>query len=173
MGGPPIRHIAIFDDEDGIGGEIGFELRWQPDLAALYDKLMDGTCQARVIAAAQEDVVDLLAGEVAQLRYRSQVWSKVNVRGHELAQSCPFHTYPCDEDLGQARPRLEFLLRHGILPSLMPLWERAAGIIELYWTRLIALAHMLIAHGRLNAGQVQDWWFAGDREFAQNCRLKG
>jgi hypothetical protein len=37
FGGPKIRHVEVTDDMTGMGGVVGMEMRWDPELLDIYE----------------------------------------------------------------------------------------------------------------------------------------
>lgn len=164
---PWIDYISLEEDDPDQLGRVQTQAMWQPSWMEAAHAPPEIIEQWRVLAV--RDVVNYLAGPVAELRWRRYPRAAIWLGGPEMADRClgepapPSHT-----DLGRVRRRLTWSYPGCERKVFREAWLRTEALVASWWNQIEWLGRELDTCGRINDEELLVMWSAFEAEHAES-----
>jgi hypothetical protein len=155
---PWIDSIAITGLPDGLLGLVETPALWQPYMAK-WDGFASGHDAWRSLA--WKDVINYLAGPIAELRWRRYSRAALWFSAHHYADMCFSDPEPeAHSDLGRVRARLLWGYPEAEREAFIKAWLEAEAAISRHWRAVKAIGRLVHERGRLTDVELLDAWEA-------------
>ena len=108
--------------------------------------------------AAARDVVNYLAGNVAEFRFRGRSRSEIRFACVQMADACVAEPSGSRTDYGLARNRLQWITPAAERDGFMHAWLAAESVVASWWGEILLLAGELERRGRLTDAELYPLW---------------
>jgi hypothetical protein len=108
--------------------------------------------------AAASDVVNYVAGNVAEFRFRGRSRVEIKFACVQMADACLAEPPGARTDYGLARNRLEWITPGAERNAFMHAWLAGEGIMASWWSGILLLAGELERRGRLVDEELYPLW---------------
>ena len=154
---PLVRYVSVIDQQPDRLGFCCADHRFDPSLVdgSYGDELRRKGREER----AWMDVIDLLAGTVAELKFNKQstIVRRLNARllaasfanGMELER---------DSDFDLARGRLMWINPDNVQSSFVEAWDKTELLVQKHWKQIEELGRWLHHQGKIEFEELEDWW---------------
>lgn len=153
--GPWIKFVEVNHPDEERLGVVWTEAMWQPWMREEVTT-PDLSEQRRDMAA--RDVVNYLAGNIAEFRFRGRSRTEIQFGSFEMADACLAEPAGSRTDYGMSRNRLEWIAPGAERNAFMHAWLAAETIAASWWKEILKLAHELELHGRIEDAQPYAMW---------------
>lgn len=144
---PWIDFIEVNRPNQAMLGVVWTKAMWQPWMKDEPAPLWVVE-QRRVMAA--KDVVNYLAGNIAEFRFRGRSRAEIQAGCFEMADQCLAEPVDSRTDYGLARNRLEWITPGAERRAFVHAWLACEAIAASWWKEILHLAVELERHGRVD-----------------------
>ncbi|MFK4870753.1 hypothetical protein [Novosphingobium sp. ZW T3_23] len=128
--------------------------------SGMAEQLVAAGLRENLIAAAKADVIDLLAGPVAEARFRRECGATRLINAHQYAKilaqaDCAL---PQDHDLAKVHLRLHWCDPTIVREAFIDGWKGAEAVIKRHWRHVVAVGRWLHRDGHIEDAELFPWW---------------
>lgn len=152
---PWIDSIAVDGLGEGMLGLVDTISIWQPSYLALA---VGRDLHEAWAAAAWRDVINYLAGPVAELRWRRYSRVAVAIVADEMAERCFGRAHADFSDFGRVRRRLKCAIPGDDRANFVQAWLQTEEEVARWWREIVALARVLSTVGRIEDVELYELW---------------
>lgn len=149
-----INYTEIDRPDEHKLGIVWTRAMWQPWMREA--EACEDSVRHRQWFAAQ-DVVNFLAGDVAELRWRRETRIAIQHIADEMTWRCVDAPDP-PADFGMARSRLFWLIPGDEEAGFVRAWHATEGVVALWWREIIRLGRELALRGSIEDKQLIPIW---------------
>jgi len=153
---PWIEGVSIIDQPEGWLGYFSCPALWQPYMAEV-------TAPAEAMEAwrilAWRDVIEYLAGPIAELRWKRYSRAAIWLGADEFAEHCFGERAPePGSDLGCVRARLEWARPDDERDAFCEAWIETEELVARHWRAIVEIGRLLEKQGRLDGETLKMVW---------------
>lgn len=156
---PHIRYVSVGSGERRLEGLTAANPRFQP---TLYEGAveMNDEVRIRLRRHAWLDIVDALAGPIAEYRFKGSSKVGRSIDGYMIAKAIadPRVALEHGNDQDLARRRLLWLEPKRIEELCAKAWAQAEDLIGAHWSQVDELGRWLNAATRIEGDEIRQWW---------------
>lgn len=159
--GPAIDFASLLAQPEGQTGVLQTQFRW---VAGVSDVRPTGEREAVTAYVEQQranaklDIIEALAGPIAESRQRKTPWSAIDLHGLEIGPHCIHGDVDPSGDLEAVRTRLNWLHGGAAEQRFHDYWCEALELVRQNWKAIDSFARLLLSHGRLEGEEIGQWW---------------
>ncbi len=150
-----IEYIEVNNQDEGRLGVVWSQAEWQP---WMREEPAPPEIAERRRRAAARDVVNYLAGNVAEFRFRGRPRIEIKFGCGEMATACVAEPPESRTDYGLARNRLAWITPGAERIGFMHAWLATESIVASWWSEILLLAGELERRGRLTDEDLYPLW---------------
>lgn len=163
--GPSIDGVSIIEQPAERLGEVYVQARFQPAWDTISPSNLTAEQVALVHASrkrrAYQDIIEYLAGPVAELRWRFRQRLGTRIQGVFLS-SLYFDNDEIEiekgTDFDRVRVRLRWLEPIAIKQAFSDAWMESEELIHVHWKWVLGLGRWLQRDGKISGDSLYDWW---------------
>lgn len=152
---PWINSIAVDGLPGGLLGLVDTASIWQPSCLGLA---ADREVHEAWSAGACRDVVNYLAGPIAELRWRRYDRATIWLVAGQMAQPCLKEPQEEFSDFGRVRRRLECAIPGDDHANYKKAWMEAEEEVAFWWPQITELGRMLAEQDRIGDEDLYATW---------------
>ncbi|MEG8038764.1 hypothetical protein QP166_05155 [Sphingomonas sp. LR60] len=152
-----IESLSIIEQPNGQLGFTASQARFQPAFGHHYAK---PSVAVDLVEAARLDTIELLAGPIAERRFRRQSEADRLFAAHYLAEglaSGRLAPTP-DEDAAKIMLRLRWLDDGPLVDAFITAWQQTENVLRPRWKSVVELGRWLHQQGRIEEKELYCWW---------------
>jgi hypothetical protein len=126
----------------------------------MAEQLVAAGLRENLIAAAKADVIDLLAGPVAEARFRRECGATRLINANQYAEilaqaDCALHE---DHDLAKVHLRLHWCNPTTVREAFIDGWSGAETVVKVHWRHIVELGRWLHRERHIEDVKLLPWW---------------
>lgn len=143
---------------DAVGftkGEARFQIAWAGQLAVTGQR-------EQLVSAAKADVVDLLAGPIAEYRFRKIPRVARQFLANQWADKMIGADWTTidEDDFSKVRLRLMWCDPQQVHRAFLDRWHDAEAVVGAHWKHILELGRWLHTVGHIEDDELFPWWQA-------------
>lgn len=158
--GPSLRSVTCIPDGESLG-RSDRPMRVHPEFSYRHSDFPDADRIAEI--HAQHDIVEHLAGPIAEMRYRDRALGAYYLRKDWMPKILSAERHDPTEtqqDLINCQQTLRWLDYPDAAEKLERLWSTAKAIVESEWPGIVKMARALREAGTIEGDQFEEQWRA-------------
>ncbi|WP_137897217.1 hypothetical protein [Sphingomonas sp. 2SG] len=152
---PWIDSIAVEGLPDGILGLVDTPSIWQP---SCLERAASRDIHEVWTRGAWRDVINYLAGPIAELRWRKHGLAAIWFAADEMARRCLTTSEESFTDFGRVRHRLEWAIPGDDHANFVKAWLETEEEVHRWWGPITKLARLLAERGRISDDELYPFW---------------
>lgn len=149
---PRIDFISIVGLPDGLLGLVQTEASWQPYMATCS---VDPAIIEHWRQLAQKDVINYLAGPIAELRWRRHPRASIQFGSQQFGERClDSDSLEPGNDLDRVRTRLLWAFPDDPHGAFDCAWFDTEELVAMHWNAILFLGRALLEKGRIEGADL-------------------
>lgn len=152
---PWIDSIAVEGLPDGLLGLVDTPSIWQP---SCLERAVSRDIHEVWAKGAWRDVINYLAGPIAELRWRRHGRFAIRFAAKDMARQCLTEPQGSFSDFGRVRHRLECAIPGDDHANFVKAWLETEEEVHRWWAPITKLARLLADRGRIADDELYPFW---------------